>query len=385
MPCAIDEIRKLGRRGHAVIAADAFKGSPGNHSRYVEKALVTPSPRHETSRFIDAIASITRDEQVDLVMPAFEEVFYLARYEDALPARVRFFPSLDVLVRLHDKARFLELARSLDIAVPESIIVQSLSELMYARTQFVRFFAKPTYSRGGVDVLTNVGPLGRCSLQTVQPTPDNPWLVQEFVDGLDVCSFSVVQHGSITAHAAYVHPRQIDHAGGIVFESIDEPRCLELVRRIASETTYHGQISFDFKRTNRGMVLIECNPRPTAGVHLMTAKAFVDALLDEDARELRVSPPGLRCKYSFALLRDMLLHRGEVWDDLRHLLSDAKELIIDIDDPLPALYQVMSYGRVYAYRKQVKVAIRQNAELMAAYFYDVCWNGEPMADFRAVA
>lgn len=380
MPCAIDEIRKLGRAGHHVIAADAFGGAPGNQSRYAVESLVTPSPRHETRRFVDEIARTVRERNVDLVMPGFEDVFYLARYQDALPEEVRFFPSWDLLTQLHNKSSFLALAKDLGLLVPESIVVTNRDDLDYATMQFESFFAKPVYSRGGVDVITNVGPLGKASTEGADPSPEQPWVVQEFVEGLDVCSFSVAQHGDITGHVTYVHPRQIEHAGGIVFESIHEPECLQIARRIAEATGYHGQLSFDYMKTDRGMVLIECNPRPTAGVHMMSTDHFVDALLDKKATGLRVTRPGVKCKYSFALLRDMVLHRGQVWDDLACLMSDAKELILDIDDIKPALYQVLSYGRVFAYRKQVKQAVRENAELMAAYFYDVCWNGERIGE-----
>ena len=63
-----------------------------------------------------------------------------------------------------------------------------------------------------------------------------------------------------------------------MFESIDCPESLDIVRRFVEWSNYEGQISFDFRRDARGLSIIECNPRPTAGVHLMPAKTFVDAL-----------------------------------------------------------------------------------------------------------
>lgn len=379
MPCAIDEIRKLGRGGHVVIAADTFPNAPGNHSKYASTSLVVPSPRHETKRFIEEIARIVRDEKIDMIMPGFEEVFYLAKNRAALPAEKCFFPDFDTLYKLHHKGKLLDLAREIGVRIPRSVLCSSQSELRDAVAAFPRYFAKPVFSRGGVHLLTNTGPLaGLKRVEDFEPTEDLPWLVQEYVAGVDVCSFSVVQHGKITAHSTYEHPREIEKAGGIVFESVNEPECLSMAQKFAEATGYHGQMSFDYKRTEEGMVLIECNPRPTAGIHVMSDEMFVAGLLDTEGTELRVAEPGTRRKYSFALLRDMILHWREAREDMKYLFSDAKEVVADPDDLGPALYQVLSYGQVAAYKKQSQEKVDANHQLMAAYFYDVCWNGEPI-------
>jgi len=379
MPCAIDEIRKLGRAGHQVIAADTFANAPGNHSKYANTAMVVPSPRHATKSFIEEIARIVKEENVDLILPGFEEVFYLAKNKACLPQDKCFFPDFDTLFQLHHKGKLLDLAREIGVRVPHSIVATSQAELRDAVAAFPRYFAKPVFSRGGVHLLTNTGPLaGHKKVEDFEPSEELPWLVQEYVTGVDVCSFSVVHHGKITAHSTYEHPREIEKAGGIVFESVNEPECLSMAQRFAEATGYHGQMSFDYKRTEQGMVLIECNPRPTAGIHVMPDDMFVQGLLDTSGSQMRVAEPGIRRKYSFALVRDMILHWREAHEDIKYLLSDAKEVVADPDDLGPALYQVLSYGQVAAYKKQSKENVDANHQLMAAYFYDVCWNGEPI-------
>jgi predicted ATP-grasp superfamily ATP-dependent carboligase len=384
MPCAIDEIRKLGHQGHQVIATDTFRAAPGNHSKYVARATITASPRHDTARFIADVSKIVTDDGVDLLLPQFEEVFYLAKHQASLPRSAQyFFPSFEVLETLHDKGKLLGLARDLGVRVPRGAVVTSRGELADAIRELPRFFAKPVFSRGGVDLFTNTGPLaGAIALEECEPTPELPWIVQEFVAGVDVCTLSIAHEGRVSGHSAYVHPREIEHAGGIVFESVDEPECVRIAQRIVEATRYHGQISFDFIRTGEGMVLIECNPRPTAGVHLMSPEMFEAALLDRKAEKLRIVEPGVRRKYGIALVRDMLLHWSEAREDLRHLFSGAKEVFADPDDLLPALYQVLSYGHVIAYRRQLRVRAHKNTTLMAAYFADVCWNGEPISAER---
>lgn len=376
MPCAIDEIRKLGERGHSVVATDTFRSAPGSHSRHVEKAVLTASPTHDTARFLSQVSDLVQKEKIDLVVPAFEEVFYLARHEAELPRSAAYFMSrFDVLENLHDKTRFLEMARELGLRVPRSAVATSSSELRAAIKEFPAFFAKPVFSRGGVDLCTNQGPLaGAVRVEECEVSPDRPWIVQEFVEGRDVCTFSIVHRGRVTGHSAYVHPREIEHAGGIVFESVDEPECLRAAQQIAEATTYHGQLSFDFLKTSKGMVVIECNPRPTAGVHVMSTEDFDDALCDRAGR-LRVAPAGVQRKYSIALLRDMVLHFGEAREDLRYLLSEAKEVVADPHDIKPAFFQALSYGHVLAYRLHHAGPSQKKRTLMAAYFEDVLWNG----------
>jgi predicted ATP-grasp superfamily ATP-dependent carboligase len=380
LPCAIDEIRKLGRQGHEVIATDTFRAAPGSHSRYVTASLVTSSPRRATAKFIAEIKDAIVGYGVELVLPSFEEVFYLARYRDELPSSASyFFPTFGLLARLHDKAAFLDVARDLGILVPWSAVVTSRDELRSATGSLERFFARPVYSRGGVDLLTNAGPLaGSLRIEDCAPTRAEPWIVQEFVSGEDLCTYSVVHHGKLSGHAAYIHPRQIEHAGGIVFESVYEPECIRIAQAIAEATGYHGQMSLDFMKTQRGMVLIECNPRPTAGIHVMSAEDLEGAIFDVGAKKLRVAEPGVRRKYSVALVRDMLLHAREAREDLRALFSDAKEVVADPNDLGPALYQVLSYGHVIAYKLRNVGHTHKNTSLMAAYFDDVCWNGEPI-------
>ena len=376
MPCAIDQIRKLGQSGHTVFASDVYRGAPGNHSRHVKRSLTTVSPTQDAVGFVREVADIVTAEQIDLVLPAFEEVFYLARHADMLPAGPRyFFAPFDVLSMLHDKNRFLAFAGDLGLRVPKGIVASDQAELRAAVAEFPSFFAKPVFSRGGVELCTNCGPLaGMLPVEKCDVSSDRPWIVQEFIDGVDVCSMSVVHAGRVAGHATYVHPREIEHAGGIVFESVDEPECLEAARRIAEATNYTGSISFDYKKTEHGMVLIECNPRPTAGVHVMSADEFDHAITGRRG-PVRVTPAGRRCMYGAALLRDMVVHPEEAAEDLKYLFSDAKEVVADPDDLVPALFQALSYSQVLKYRKGKGARTPKERALMAAQFEDVHWDG----------
>jgi len=382
MPFALDEIRKLGRAGHAIVATDTFATAPGSHSRYVEEAIVTPSPRYDTAAYLDAIEDIVVSRRIEYIVPTFEEVFYLARHRERFARHAELFASsFETLRTLHDKARFLQLVQQLGLPAPRTIIVSDRGSLAAAARELGEFFARPAYSRGGVNLYTNVGPLaGALSIEQCNPTAENPWLVQAFVHGTDVCTFSLAHHGELVAHSTYVHPRMLEHAGGITFESIDESGTLAIARRIVAATKYHGQISLDFLRTPQGLSLVECNPRPTAGVYVMPPEMFVKALLHPRHGETLVAPPGAKRKINIALVRDMIRHLDEVPADLAALFSKAPDVYAEAEDMVPAIFQLLSYSHVLKYRYRNRAGRNKRTDLMAAYFDDVQWDGEAMGD-----
>ncbi|MCB1251178.1 MAG: hypothetical protein KDB36_17305 [Acidimicrobiales bacterium] len=376
---AVDQIRKLGDAGHEVFAADTFRAAPGRHSRDVTHRRLVPPPASEPLAFVAAVAELVHDESIDLVLPQFEEVFYLARHRNVLEGLTEcFFGEFDVMARLHDKASFCAFMDELGLPIAPSITATTDAELADAVASFDRYFARPVYSRGGVELLTNTGPLaGDVDLAAVHPTDDNPWVVQPFIEGTDVCSFSVVHHGRVTGHATYEHPKTIEHTGGIEFLSIEAPETLEAARRIAEATGYHGQISFDYLRDADGTYwMVECNVRPTAGTLLLTSEEFDDALAGRRPDAI-VAPPGRYHQISVALLRDMVHNWREIPRDVHDLFS-APDVYAEDHDPRPLLYAMLSYGHVHQYRKALGTGKHSRKDIMAAQFFDIAWNGEPI-------
>ncbi len=126
MPFVLDEIRKFGKMGVTVFASDTFAAAPGSHSRYVEESLVTPPPRQQPEEFLDVLDEITKRYEIDLLVPGFEEVFYVARHLERLSAHTTVFASpFATLARLHDKVRFVELLEELGLPAPRTIVVES--------------------------------------------------------------------------------------------------------------------------------------------------------------------------------------------------------------------------------------------------------------------
>jgi hypothetical protein len=123
---------------------------------------------------------------------------------------------------LHDKGAFERLVTELGLPIPETLLVTSDEQLRQAAERLERYFARGVFSRGGVCCLTTAGPLaGALEMDEVHPTPASPPLVQPFLDGETVCTYSTAHQGRVSSHLMYRIPRQRKHSTGIQFEAVD--------------------------------------------------------------------------------------------------------------------------------------------------------------------
>lgn len=374
LPFALGMVRQLAAAGHEVYAADDYARSPGSHSKYLAGHYVYPSPRERTGDFVAELGRIAGEAGIDVIVPAFEEAFYIAARAADLPERVTAFTGeFRALARLHDKVAFQRLVTELGLPVPESVVATSDAELRTATERFERYFARAAFSRGGVDLLTNTGPLaGTVEIADCHPTPPSPWIVQPFVDGETVCTYSTVRDGRVTSHLMYRIPRQWEHSTGIAFESIDGTESLRLIEPILAELGYSGQVSFDFLITEDGLSFVECNPRATDGLLLLPEDELARGLLEPEA-DLFLMPAGHDVQLELAVLADGF------GDHLRRLPETIRDLARVHDagdgwhDPLPTLYSTLSVAHFGGQSE------REHRKLFASMAGDMSWDGEPIS------
>lgn len=374
-PFALDIIRKLGSAGHTVVASDTYAGAMGSHSRFAHAHEVTASPTFATDQFIADVVRIVDAHEIDLILPSFEEAFYLAARVHDLPAGVQLFAGgFAELARLHDKASFQRLAAAAGVPIPETIVATDDASLHAAIARFPRFFARAAFSRGGEALLTDTGPLaGAMSVRDCHPTPDQPWIVQPFVDGPMVCSYSVIVDGRVTAHCTYTAPEQWAHSTGIAFRSADSTQTLAYVRTLIAtlDPAFTGQLSFDWVDHEGQLSAIECNPRPTNGVILLDTDAFV-AGLTGSADEPAVVAPGVEREIKAAVVADAFAQ------PLSHLKTSLHDIVEVADtgagwhDGIATMWAPASF--VHAAR----LARGRREAILEALGDDIVWNGEPI-------
>ncbi|MBV9790125.1 MAG: ATP-grasp domain-containing protein [Chloroflexi bacterium] len=370
-PVTLELIRAFGRSGHTVVATDTQRWTLGSHSRYVASHVVTPPPRQAPAAFLDALERLIVERRIDWLIPTCEEVFYVARGYERLSARTRVFTSpLAVLAELHHKFRFGQRASALGLRTPRTVLIASRDELMARLPEFPAYVLKPAYSRFATQVISNCGPhAGQIALSSCDPTPEQPWLLQDFIAGPSVCSYSALHDGHVTAHCAYAIPHTFGGGSGVQFRSIDGMETLAIVERLGAALRYTGQISLDFIRGDDGLYLLECNPRATSGAHLIDSEQLIGGLTDP-TQPTFVTPPG-RCRQLTIPLLAGAGRQLRRWPGVLRAALTHDDVIADLRDPLPLLTQLPMTLR-FAW-----IARREQRSLTAATTYDIEWNGVP--------
>jgi glutathione synthase/RimK-type ligase-like ATP-grasp enzyme len=370
-PAATPLVRALHEAGARVDVADSFSLSPALHSNRADRTHLVAPPASQPLRFVDDVAGIVRDRGIDLVVPSFEEAYFLARYADRVPAPI-FTSPFATVAELHDKSRFVALCERIGFPVPATTVVRSGAELADAVAAAGDFVARPAFSRGGMEYLTNHGPrAGESRAEDCRPTADNPWLVQEYVDGDDACSFSVVRDGEVVLHCPYEPTIAADGGWSIRFTTIEDFGALDRVRRVARETGYTGCIGLDYRRSPDGLVMIEANPRASAGAFFAPGAWLAEAIMGS-SRELRVVPAGVSRQYD-AYLLDPHIPSGSPASILRALLT-TPDAFFAPGDVMPALCFLV--GR----RHWSRLARREHLSVGRAFVDDMSWNGSPMPE-----
>jgi hypothetical protein len=378
MPFAVDAIRKLGERGHEVFACDSYAASPGSHSRYLAGHFTTASPSGEPERFAGDVQRIAGVNGIEVVLPMFEEVFYLGAQHEPISAVTRLYaPPFRTLAQVHDKGTFQELCDRLEIRTPHTVLCHDPDALREGTERFPRYFARAAFSRGGVGLLTNTGPLaGHLSPDDCRPTEANPWLVQEFVDGPMHCTYSALHGGRVASHMSYRAPRQWEHSTGIQFLSVDPTDTLPTVEKLGRELDWDGQMSLDFIETDERMVMIECNPRPTDGVLLVTAEELERGLLAPEAETLLV-PAGRREQLDFAVLAQLFKEPLRETPKTIHDLARIPGTDRGWHDALPNLYSFLALARFE------RLSMREREQLFVAMSDGITWDGQPIPGLPA--
>ncbi|MBA2546504.1 MAG: carbamoyl-phosphate synthase large subunit [Solirubrobacterales bacterium] len=371
MPFALDAIRKLGERGHEVYACDSYKAAPGSHSKYLTGHFTTASATGDTEEFVSGVVTFAGENGIEVVIPMFEEIFYLAAQHERVSKVTRLFaPPFRTLAQVHDKGTFQELCDKLGIRTPQTIVAHTHEELVEAIAKFPQFFGRAAFSRGGVGLLTNTGPLaGHLKPEDCHPTEQNPWLIQEFVDGPMHCTYSCVHGGEVATHMSYRAPRQWEHSTGIQFESVDPSDTLPTVEQLAADLSWDGQMSLDFVDSGDGLMMIECNPRPTDGVLLMSAEELERGLLAPSIETLQVEP-GRTEQLDFAVLGQIFQEPLKQAPSSIHDLATVKGTDSGWHDLMPQLYSFLAFAH------HERMSLKERKGLFEAMSDGITWDGQ---------
>lgn len=372
-PIALDLARSFTAAGHDVHLADSIHPWTARLSRHARSRFhkLAP-PRFAFAQFAEDLARLVNKLKPVLVIPTCEEVFYVAEagarhsFSDQI-----FAPPPAMLRTLHSKVDFAHFAQANGVATPETTQVTSREQLQQFREQSRDLVLKPEFSRFASHAKIRPSP---AELDAITPTQAEPWAVQNFAEGEEICVWSASTNGEVTAYAAYKPLWRLGQSSSFYFERDDDPAILETTRAIASAANATGQLSFDVIRTANGAIVpIECNPRGISGIHLFDSDPrLARALLNEaplqtpSAEARHIGPammlfgaPGALSSGKFgAFQRD---------------LARSRDVLNVHNEPMLGLAALLDAGRF------TLVGLSRGRSASGQSTDDIEWNGEPIA------
>ncbi|MGD8644366.1 MAG: ATP-grasp domain-containing protein [Chromatiales bacterium] len=334
LPKALELARSLSEAGCRVIVAEPFAWHVCRISRSVSKSYRVAAPNTDPEQYACDLARIIEQERVDIVVPISEEAIHAMAARDRVSADVRFYsPPRDMLMQLHDKLSFAHIARTEGLHVPPTVSLDDPRAVSLDQAQ--RVVVKPTHACAGIglrildtgDRLPNAADIG-------------PAIVQGFVDGRHLSSFSIAEQGRLLGTVVY-EGTVFSGTVAICFQRVEQPAEMsEHIERLVHRLQFSGFIAFDFiVDADQRPWVIECNPRLTSGVHFIEHEDLALAVLEpERVKTLRIRPERL-----FQQFYTVLTETQKAMFDRRRFapylaqLRRARDVVWQRHDPLPFL------------------------------------------------
>ena len=370
-PVALDLAAAFEAAGWEAHLADCVRPWSARLSRTAGRRLHRfARPRFDFASFRRDLLALVERLQPEIVLPTCEEVFYVAEAaaRDGYGACV-FAPTPDILRRLHSKVEFAGLARRCGLAAPATRRLVDRREVEALGEEAARLVFKPEFSRFASRVLVQPEPK---ALAAVAPTPEQPWAVQDFVEGEEICIWSAARDGEVTAFAAYRPLWRLGRSAGFYFEADHDPALLDMARALAAGLGATGQLSYDVIRRPDGVIVpLECNPRAVSGVHLFDrSPRLADALIGDgpllvpNAEARHLSP----AMWLLGAPQAVLSGRGQAFlGDLRR----SRDVFVRGDRPAAA-------GALLDAGRFALVGLSRGRSASGQSTDDIEWNGEAM-------
>lgn len=336
---AVATVRSLTAAGHTVLAGDSTSWNKAGWSRFAQESFQYPSPQKQGEAFVTRIAEIVASAATDtkpavptLVMPMTEATtlaLSLHRERIIRAGGLMVLPSHEQVLRAFDKQQTTELAQSLGIAVPRTILVENRDDAeRAARSLEYPVVLKPRASEE-LGQQGNVRTGGRPRYASTPAEFEAAFadvsmrssgvLVQQYVSGEGTGYFALMRHGELRAEFAHRRIRDVHPTGSgsaVRVSRRPEPEIRSASLAILQALRWHGVAMVEFRwQAGKAPVFMEVNGRFWNSLPL-ACYAGVDfpALLARMAEHGDVPSEngyrsGVRCRWLLGDFRHLI----EVW------------------------------------------------------------------------
>lgn len=360
--------------GHQVYVADSINHYVSKYSNAVKKNFTLPCPRFNSENYIKNLIQIVKEENIDLLIPIYEEVSYISKTLHRFPISCKIFsPSFDLYHELQNKWLFQQKLHSLGFKTLKFQLIQNQEDLQNHDFN-VPFAVKPCYSRASQKV-QKVFPDDSLPL-AIKIDSYNPWIAQEWATGEKYCTYSICHEGQLHAHSIYPVNYTINGHSCITFQAIEHAPILNWIKTFVKKINFTGQIAFDFIETpDQQLFAIECNPRATSGLMLFNDNDQLDQAFLGTNQQLITPKLGNRRQIAMGMLLYGWRRQAKTKNDLKGFLKDflsTKDVIFKSKDSKPFLFQPLIFFDLLMKSKKLGLKIPN-------YFtHDHDWNGESL-------
>ena len=267
---AYNVVRSLGQKGIELYTADFVSRSMSFASRYSKGHFVYPSPFTDPEGFIRRLIEEIHRLRVDVLIPVFEETFLVAKHAGRISRFVSVvLPDYEKILIAHNKDRWAQFARRLDIPVPGSYSIEELQAVV-VRAKDLRYpvLVKPKQGGGAwgiqqIDTSEALTDLLRG--ESLNGMPWSRFFVQEKILGETHCVAMLLNRGQLRAKVAYRQLRDYPVTGGqaTIRVSTRSYKAEAYLQQMLESLNWHGVCQADFVVDEKTQVpyLIDLNPR----------------------------------------------------------------------------------------------------------------------------
>lgn len=344
-----------------------------NYSRYCVESFPLGDPSIDLVRTTNELLSLISRESFDLLLPVNDvanEVVYCS-YDELSSLCKIVAPSRTCYERVHSKVKLINLAASLDIPIPQSIIV-SKPEEVETSVKSLKYpcYVKPEFSSAtfGNSVCTTKVRKAETESEVERACLDNiaicPILVQKSIDGHGVGVNIFAVSGIVYSYCVSDRLHEPADGGPSSYRrtrALDK-RLREYADKLVSALSWTGFMMIEFKDDGDDYYLMEINPRlwGSIGLCMFSGVDFVEEhvsyLLEKKVpATTTVAPEGYRTRHLLKDLKWLVDRRAmrEVLDLVGSAVRLCKKTerydVESISDPLPAFAQFIGiYKRIRA-------------------------------------
>ncbi len=329
---AVASVRSLARAGYWVEVGSPYSWSKAGLARGCRRSFTYPAPQKDLEAFVACVAEEVKKSPGALVLPMTERTTLplSAHREMIFAAQGRLvMPPHETVLRAFDKYQTTELACSLGITTPRTLLLKDATQAAEVVHNFplpavlkprsseevsgegqVRATGAPLYARNPSEFLRAYSELRqRCTVV----------LAQEFIEGFGAGYFALMRDGELRAEFAHRRVRDVrpTGSGSAVRLSIKpDPQVREASLALLQALRWHGPAMVEFRIRPDGVpVFMEVNGRFWNSLAL-AIYAGVDfpsltCMLAEhgDVKPVCSYRVGVRCRWMLGDFRHLL----EVW------------------------------------------------------------------------